>query len=105
MSESPSASMSNEEDNVWKFIKDHPRLIGLPISDRQGLDLLNSLGDVADMIPKDPVMAHKMLTMIATVIVASVTGNGNETIEELLVAEAMYNFDTETKEILSERPE
>lgn len=104
MSESPSASMSSE-DNVWKFIKDHPRLIGLPISDRQGLDLLNALGDVAEMIPKDQEMAYKMLTMIATVIVASATGNGNETIEELLVAEAMYNFDSETKEILSERPE
>jgi hypothetical protein len=37
--------------------------------------------------------------------VAAATGNGNETIEELLVAEAMHNFDKETKEILSERPE
>jgi predicted transposase YdaD len=57
------------------------------------------------MIHKDQEMAHKMLTMIATVIVAAATGSGNETIEELLVAEAMHKFDTEAKEILNERPE
>jgi len=50
-------------------------------------------------------MAKKMLTMIATMIVAAVTGNGNETVEELLVAEAMHKFDIEAKEILNERPE
>jgi hypothetical protein len=43
--------------------------------------------------------------MIATVIVAAAAGEGNETIEELLVAEAMHKFDTEAKEILNERPE
>jgi hypothetical protein len=57
------------------------------------------------MIYKDQDMAHRMLTMIATVIVAAASGEGNETIEELLVAEAMHKFDTEAKEILSERPE
>jgi hypothetical protein len=104
MSESLDASAENE-DTVWEYIKDHPRILGLPVSDKQGLDLLNALRDVAEMIHKDQDMAHKMLTMIATVVVAAATGSGNETIEELLVAEAMHNFDKETKEILNERPE
>jgi hypothetical protein len=104
MSESLDASVPSE-DNVWEFIKDNPRILGLPVSDKQGLDLLNALRDVAEMIHKDPDMAHKMLTMIATVIVAAAAGEGNETIEELLVAEAMHKFDTEAKEILNERPE
>jgi hypothetical protein len=104
MSESPDASIPKEDD-VWKYIKEHPRLIGLPVSDKRGLDLLNALGDVAEMLDKDPKMAKKMLTMIATMIVAAVTGNGNETVEELLVAEAMHKFDIEAKEILNERPE
>lgn len=104
MSESLDASVPNE-DNVWEYIKENPRILGLPVSDKQGLDLLNALRDVAEMIHKDQDMAHKMLTMIATVIVAAATGSGNETIEELLVAEAMHNFEKETKEILSERPE
>ena len=104
MNESPSASIPSE-DNVWEFIKDNPRIIGLPVSDKQGLDLLNALRDVDEMLFKDQQMAHKMLTMIATVIVAAATGSGNETIEEILVAEAMHKFDTEAKEILNERPE
>jgi|SanBayMetagenome_1026888.scaffolds.fasta_scaffold05487_4 hypothetical protein len=104
MSELPNASIPNE-DNVWEFIKDNPRIIGLPVSDKQGLDLLNALRDVDEMLFKDQEMAHKMLTMIATVIVAAATGSGNETIEEILVAEAMHKFDTEAKEILNERPE
>jgi predicted lipid-binding transport protein (Tim44 family) len=104
MSESPDASVPNEDD-VWQYIKDHPRILGLPVSDKQGLDLLNALRDVAEMIHQDQEMAHKMLTMIATVIVAAAAGEGNETIEELLVAEAMHNFEKETKEILSEKPE
>lgn len=104
MSESPDAS-AQSEDSVWEYIKDHPRILGVPVSDKQGLDLLNALRDVAEMIYKDQEMAHKMLTMIATVIVAAASGEGNETIEELLVAEAMHKFDTEAKEILSERPE
>lgn len=104
MSELPNASIPSE-DNVWKFIRDNPRIIGLPVSDKQGLDLLNALRDVDEMLFKDQEMAHKMLTMIATVIVAAATGSGNETIEEILVAEAMHKFDTEAKEILNERPE
>lgn len=104
MSELPNASIPSE-DNVWEFIRDNPRIIGLPVSDKQGLDLLNALRDVDEMLFKDQKMAHKMLTMIATVIVAAATGSGNETIEEILVAEAMHKFDTEAKEILNERPE
>ena len=104
MNESPSASIPSE-DNVWECIRDNPRIIGLPVSDKQGLDLLNALRDVDEMLFKDQEMAHKMLTMIATVIVAAATGSGNETIEEILVAEAMHKFDTEAKEILNERPE
>jgi hypothetical protein len=104
MSELPDASIPKEDD-IWEYIKEHPRIIGLPVSDKKGLDILNALRDVDEMIFKDPKMAHKMLTMIVTLIVAAAMGNGNETIEELLVAEAMHNFDKETKEILSEKPE
>jgi hypothetical protein len=103
MSESPDALAPNK-DSVWEFIKDNPRILGLPVSDKQGLDLLNALRDVAEMIHKDANMAHKMLTMIATVIVGAAMGSGNETIEELLVAEAMHKFDTEAKEVLDEKP-
>ena len=43
-----------------------------------------------------------MLTMIATVMISAVTGRGNETVEELLVQEAMHRFDKEAKDILND---
>lgn len=87
---------------VWDFIKDNPKMIGFPVSDKQGLDILNALRDVYNMIEQKPDVAANMLTMIATVMVAAVTGQGNATIEELLVQEAMHRFDVDAKDILNE---
>ena len=87
---------------VWDYIKANPKMVGFPVSDTQGLDLLNALRDVYEMIEKKPDVAAEMLTMIATVMVAAVTGQGNETIEEIQVQEAMNRFDKEAKEVLNE---
>lgn len=101
MTESTDAS-AQSDDAVWEFIKNNPKIVGFPVSDTQGLDLLNALRDVHERISEDPEMAAKMLTMIATVMVAAVTGSGNQTIEELLVQEAMHRFDNDAKEVLNE---
>lgn len=97
-----STDVSAQENSVWDFIEANPKMIGFPVSDKQGLDLLNALRDVYNMIEENPETAANMLTMIATVMVSAVTGSGNETIEELLVQEAMHRFDNEAKEILND---
>ncbi len=97
-----STDVSAQENSVWDFIEANPKMIGFPVSDKQGLDLLNALRDVYNMIEKNPETAANMLTMIVTVMVSAVTGSGNETIEELLVQEAMHRFDNEAKEVLNE---
>ena len=97
-----STDVSAQENSVWDFIEANPKMIGFPVSDKQGLDLLNALRDVYNMIEENPETAANMLTMIATVMVSAVTGSGNETIEELLVQEAMHRFDNEAKEVLNE---
>ena len=102
MTESTDALTPNEKDEVWQFVADNPKIIGFPISDNQGLDLLNALRDVYNKILEDPEMAADMLTMIATVMISAVTGRGNETVEELLVQEAMHRFDKEAKDILND---
>lgn len=101
MTESKDVS-AQESKIVWDFIKENPKIIGFPVSDTQGLDLLNALRDVHEMIEKKPETAADMLTMIATVMVAAVTGKGNETIEEITVQEAMHRFDKEAKDVLDE---
>jgi len=102
MTESTDALTPSKKDEVWQFVTDNPKIIGFPISDTQGLDLLNALKDVYNKILEDPETAADMLTMIATVMISAVTGRGNETVEELLVQEAMHRFDKEAKDILND---
>ena len=104
MSESENVFL-NDGEEVWDFIREHPRYIGIPISNKKGLDILNALRDiwVANKTSQDK--ANKMLTMLAAVLVSAEAGHGDEIVEEVLVQEAMIDFEEQAKEILNERPE
>ena len=52
MSESENASTSDE--SVWDYIEQNPKIIGLPITDTKGIDLLSALRDVYIHTKKDP---------------------------------------------------
>lgn len=100
MNESENVSLDNEK--VWDYIKDNPLLLGLPISDNKGLDLLSAMRDVYLEMDKDVYKAKVLLTLLATVLVASSQGDGDEVIEEVLVQDAMFNLDKELKGVLDE---
>lgn len=100
MNESENVSLDNEK--VWDYIKDNPLLLGLPISDNKGLDLLSAMRDVYLEMDKDVYKAKVLLTLLATVLVATSQGDGDEVIEEVLVQDAMFNLDKELKGVLDE---
>jgi len=75
MNESENAFLNNGNE-VWDFIKDNPRHIGIPISKRQGLDILNALRDVWVMNQVDQQKANTMLTMLAAVLISAEAGHG-----------------------------
>ena len=100
MNESENVSLDNEK--VWDYIKDNPLLLGLPISDNKGLDLLSAMRDVYLEMDKDVYKAKVLLTLLATVLVASSQGDGDEVIEEVLVQDAMFSLDKELKGVLDE---
>jgi hypothetical protein len=102
MSESENV-WENDED-FWNFVGENKRLVGLSISDGQGLDILNALRDIYVTIEEDPDSALKMLTLLATVIYASSIGEGQQFTDEIQVASAMEQFDSSMKEMLSEEP-
>jgi hypothetical protein len=102
MSESENV-WENDED-FWNFVGENKRLVGLSISDGQGLDILNALRDIYITIEEDPESALKMLTLLATVIYASSIGEGQQFTDEIQVASAMEQFDSSMKEMLSEEP-
>jgi hypothetical protein len=45
MKESENASY-NEEPDVWKYIENNPRIMGLPLSDDKAIDICSALRDV-----------------------------------------------------------
>lgn len=102
MSESENV-WENDED-FWNFVGENKRLVGLSISDGQGLDILNALRDIYVTIEEDPDSALKMLTLLATVIYASSIGEGQQFTDEIQIASAMEQFDSSMKEMLSEEP-
>jgi hypothetical protein len=102
MSESENAWDNDEE--FWNFVGENRRMVGLAISDGQGLDILNALRDIYLTIQDDPEGSMRMITLLATVIYASSVGEGKEFTDEIQIAAAMEQFDTSIKEILDEEP-
>ena len=98
-----STDVSAQESNlVWDYIKANPKMIGFPVSDTQGLDILNALRDIYEMITKKPEQAAEMLTLMVTVMVAAVTGQGNAAVEEITVQDAMQRFEDSARDVLNE---
>jgi hypothetical protein len=100
MSEFENAWETDEE--FWEFVGDNRKLVGIAISDGQGLDILNALKDIYTTIEKEPESAMRMLTLLGTVIYASSIGEGKQFTDEIQVVSAMEQFDTSMKEILDE---
>lgn len=100
MSESNDASTSSEE--VWDYIEQNPRIIGLPITDSKGIDLLSALRDVYMHTKKDPEVGLNLLTILANFLVASAQGEAQEFIDEVTVIELTSDLDTELRKVLDE---
>lgn len=106
MKKSANAWDNDEDDeemySVWDFIEENPHLLGLPISESKGLDLLSALHDIYRVNKKDHTAAQMLLTLLAKVLVAMVQGDGEEIVEEVLIQDAMHEFDKKLKEMLDE---
>lgn len=92
----------DSDEDFWNFVGENKRMVGLEISDNQGLDILNALRDIYITIEKEPDSAMRMLTLLGTVIYASSIGEGKQFTDEIQVVSAMEQFETSIKEILDE---
>ena len=100
MSESENASTSDE--SVWDYIEQNPRIIGLPITDSKGIDLLSALRDVYVHTKQDPEVGLNLLTILANFLVASAQGEAQDFIDEVTVIELTSDLDTELRKVLDE---
>jgi len=94
----------DSDEDFWDFVGDNKKLVGISVSDGQGLDILNALRDIYLTIEKESESAMKMLTLLGTVIYASSIGEGRQFTDEIRVVSAMEQFDTSMKEMLDEKP-
>lgn len=100
MSELPNAWESDEQ--FWEYVKDNKNLIGIPLTEEQGLDILSALRELYYAIPESPEGAQEMLTLMAITLLASSLGNGDIVINEVMVRAAMEEFDESIGKILDE---
>jgi len=99
---SESINVFQDNNEFWDYVKENPRVLGIPVSDNKGLDLLNALRDVREAYQKDVQIGDTMLTLLGSLLVGIVNGEGEQMIEEVIVSEAMVNMDKTLKEILDE---
>lgn len=97
-----SANVFRDNDEFWEYVKENPRIIGIPVSEHKGLDLLSALRDVREAYKKDPAIGDSMLTILGTLLAGVANGDGDEMVEEVIVSEAMVNVDKELKKVLDE---
>jgi hypothetical protein len=87
---------------IWDYVRDNPKIMGIPVSEHKGLDLLSALRDVYKTIDVDPKAAQTLLTLLANVLVATSQGNGDAIVEEVIVQESMQQLDDQLKGLLDE---
>lgn len=97
MSESEESLLKKD---IWEYIKNNPRLIGIPLSDNKGLDILNALRDIWTL--KTVEAKNSGLKVLAEVMLAAAEGKGNQIVEEVLVQEAMIDIDDNLRMVLDE---
>lgn len=100
----------NESENVWdnpkdfwNYIESNKKLIGIAVSDEQGLDILNALRDIYLKIDVEVEDAKQMLTMLGIILLASSQGEGKTISNEIAVQAAMEEFDTHMNRMLDEK--
>ena len=91
-----------DNNSFWNYIKDNPRIVGLPVSESKGLDLLSALRDIREAYIKNAEQGDTMLTLLGSLLVGAVEGHGDMMVEEVLVSEAMAKFDSQIKGVLDE---
>ena len=100
MNESSDASTSSEA--VWDYIANNPKIIGLPISDTKGIDLMSALRDVYMHTKQDPETGMNLHTILANFLVAAAQGDADEFLQEVTVIELTSDLDLELKKVLDE---
>jgi hypothetical protein len=100
---SESENVWESDNDFWDFVGDNKKLVGISISNGQGLDILNALRDIHLTVDEEPEDAKQMLTMLGIILLASSQGEGKTISNEIAVQAAMEEFDIHMNRMLDEK--
>ena len=100
MSELGNVFQSNDE--FWEHVKENPRMVGIPVSENKGLDLLSALADIRVAYQQSTEIGDTMLTLLGTVLMGVVNGEAEQMVEEIIVLDAMEDLDKGLRKVLDE---
>ena len=100
---SESENVWDNPKDFWNYIESNKKLIGIAVSDEQGLDILNALRDIYLKIDIEVEDAKQMLTMLGIILLASSQGEGKTISNEIAIQAAMEEFDTHMNRMLDEK--
>jgi len=91
------------DNTFWEHLKHLEFSIGIPISETKMLNILGALEDIYVALSNDDIEeATHCLTALGALLVASKYDKADEVWEELVVKEAMQNFDKHLREVIDE---
>ena len=104
MTASTSASMDDEEKNIWEYVIKEEAAYLIPLSQNTCLELIGCLHNIHQLLSDDITEKLKIdsyLNSVVTAIVMAGQGDGERIVHEVMVKNSMLHFDKELEELLN----
>ena len=91
------------DNSFWDHVEHLDFTVGIPVSAKRMMDVLQVLHDIYATIDEDIEDAKRLIVAMAAILVASKDGKADELWEEFAVQESMKHFDKGITEVLNEK--
>ena len=91
------------DNSFWEHLEHLNFTVGIPVSEKRMMDVLQVLHDIYQTIDEDVEDAKRLIIAMAAILVASKDGQADKLWEEFAIQESMKNFDKGITEVLNEK--
>ena len=90
------------DSSFWEHCEHLDFTVGIPVSEKRTMDILQVMHDIYDCISEDSEEAKQLIISMAAILVASRYDKADLVWEEIVVQSSMKDVDKALKEIISE---
>ena len=91
------------DNSFWEHLEHLNFTVGIPVSEKRMMDVLQVLHDIYQTIDEDVEDAKRLIIAMAAILVASKDGKADVLWEEFAIQESMKDFDKAITEVLNEK--